>query len=546
MNKNNESCYALDCLQIMSYLAYNQKDPQVMFDHQNQGKETVQRTSSAETGGSGTGASLQAPGYQVSTAAAEGAEACGSYEDLVKVIEAQADRWGTDEDAIYSAIRCCPEREKLKWDMIPLNKLKNEMSGHDLWKAYLLIDYGSEGNFPKGIQDIWDATKGMGTDEDKIMDALKEMSASERNTFGLGYILCKELSGDDQRQALALMNSRDTGGGDSIEGNLFGVEGAADGEYEFNISGENAIELIGADFQGNGTELLKNAMILLYGRPGGALLQSAIADVAAARGIDEATALEQYHKAMRLRDEGIAYYREHFEEKHGEAWDPVEDHPSPVLSADNMDFTATNAQLTFGKVVGDVFGIDAVFGCLISPTGGMAGGGNSRIPFVEDGSAVSTHGAVHDAGGYLKNCHNIGPGYDYFNNEEGADQTHHLAGQTNIQWWFDQYEAKGLDIGMFEKLLNSQSYKGAAFAKDYSLLDLEGKKESLKVMCSTGELITWQLDISPDDRLAIIQEMIEHSTDEERTAIAEYYFANRGFGVTRATGRINNFLNDFR
>lgn len=521
------------------------------MDKQNNVTREPQESQSAATNIQTTDtstASLSAPNYQVSadTGAAGDDGDCDCYTHIIDVINQQVDDWGTDEDAIYDAIRSCPQRGRLKGDMYALQKLRSEMSGHDMWKAYLLIEFGDEANFPKEINDIWTATKGMGTDEDAIFDALRSMSEATRATFGLGYILQSELSGDDLTTAMNLMNARSTTG-DSIQENIFG-NGNTDGDYEFIINPENAVELIGVEFQGSGTKALKDAMIMLYDRPGGALLQEAIDSVAAARGIDAGTAMAQYLKAMQLRDEGIAYYRQKKEE-HGHVYDPVVDHPSPKLSADNIDFTGTNAQLTFGKVVGDVFGIDAVFGSLISPTGGMAGPGNGRIPFTSDGSAVATHGAVHDAAGYLKNCHNIGDGYDYFNNEAGSDGTNPLAGQTNIRWWIEQYEAAGIDRGIVEgraqNLMANQAYKGAAFAKDYSLLNLEQKKEVLGIICGVSWALLKILDLTSADREAKVQEIMDVSSDGDKNALADEYYNNDRFGSILSARALDNIMYPF-
>ncbi len=108
---------------------------------------------------------------------------------------------GTDEEGIYSAIRNCVDRAGLESDAKIMAELKDEMSGHDLWKAFLLLEYGSEAFFPSTIQEIWDATKGWGTDEDQIYQALQKLNATQIDTIkkvpGLRDILKDELSGDD-------------------------------------------------------------------------------------------------------------------------------------------------------------------------------------------------------------------------------------------------------------------------------------------------------------------------------------------------------------
>jgi len=99
------------------------------------------------------------------------------------------------------------------------------------------------------------------------------------------------------------------------------------------------------------------------------------------------------------------------------------------------DFMGSTVSLRYGKVAGDVFGIDPVFGSILNPTGGLVGpGSNSYQPDSND--AIGYHGVFHDAGGYLYNYHeHIGPGYDYLNREPfptGFAGTGQIGG---ISWW---------------------------------------------------------------------------------------------------------------
>jgi hypothetical protein len=98
------------------------------------------------------------------------------------------------------------------------------------------------------------------------------------------------------------------------------------------------------------------------------------------------------------------------------------------------DFMGTTPQLRFGQMVGDAFGIDPVFGAMLSPTGGMVGPGNWAYAPSND-SAVGYHGVAHDAAGYLYNYHGVGPGYDYLN-REGLDRGNPLTGQVSgTRYW---------------------------------------------------------------------------------------------------------------
>ena len=73
-------------------------------------------------------------------------------------------------------------------------------------------------------------------------------------------------------------------------------------------------------------------------------------------------------------------------------------------------------QLRFGQLVGDSLGgLDPVVGALLSPTGGIPGGGNfeisSKAYWLVDKEVVMYHGIAHDAAGYLSNYQGTGPGY---------------------------------------------------------------------------------------------------------------------------------------
>ncbi|MEL7473597.1 MAG: hypothetical protein AAGK04_09795, partial [Planctomycetota bacterium] len=93
--------------------------------------------------------------------------------------------------------------------------------------------------------------------------------------------------------------------------------------------------------------------------------------------------------------------------------------------------------LRYGKVVGEAFGIDPVFGAMLNPTGGLVGPGNTSIR-TSDESCIGYHGTVHDAAGYLKNYHKTGPGYDY-RGDGWLPTDWPIAGQiSGIDYWCNQ------------------------------------------------------------------------------------------------------------
>jgi hypothetical protein len=112
--------------------------------------------------------------------------------------------------------------------------------------------------------------------------------------------------------------------------------------------------------------------------------------------------------------------------------------PIDQLLPGQSDFMGSNWQMRYGKIVGDQFGIDPVFGAMLNPTGGMVGPGNKGL--APDAwympTPVAYHGAYHDATGYLFNYHKTGPGYNYMNSPIGLSTDNPLAGQgTGIAQW---------------------------------------------------------------------------------------------------------------
>ncbi len=88
-------------------------------------------------------------------------------------------------------------------------------------------------------------------------------------------------------------------------------------------------------------------------------------------------------------------------------------------------------QLMFGMVVGDQLGIHPVFAAFLNPSGGLIGPGDGLpVSFLEHGlsgafdeNAWDYHGAAHDAYGYLRAHHDIGPGYQYIDDSlNGLDR----------------------------------------------------------------------------------------------------------------------------
>lgn len=101
----------------------------------------------------------------------------------------------------------------------------------------------------------------------------------------------------------------------------------------------------------------------------------------------------------------------------------VGDNPPTPTQRDN--YWGTVQQLRFGTVVGDTVGMDAVFGALLSPTGGLVGpdeGYYKGFPIHDVAdllgvynpeSAMAYHGVYHDAAGYLQRIGMENVQYEY-------------------------------------------------------------------------------------------------------------------------------------
>lgn len=100
-------------------------------------------------------------------------------------------------------------------------------------------------------------------------------------------------------------------------------------------------------------------------------------------------------------------------------WNKLGDIPN--LEKKRWNMWGSYKQFLFGKCVVDVlnceygYKLHPIWGCLLSPTGGIIGYGNNELIERRWDSYMSLHSCVHDAGGYLYNYHKIGNGYNYLN-----------------------------------------------------------------------------------------------------------------------------------
>ncbi|XP_002159012.3 uncharacterized protein LOC100205034 isoform X2 [Hydra vulgaris] len=108
------------------------------------------------------------------------------------------------------------------------------------------------------------------------------------------------------------------------------------------------------------------------------------------------------------------------------------------------DYWGSLQQIISGKVIADFVAedygpLDPIFGVLLNPTTGRVGPGDTgfihNILFDRDGP-MAYHAAVHDAFGYLKTFHNVGPGYNYLGGVSAVETENCMAGQTSgLLFW---------------------------------------------------------------------------------------------------------------
>ncbi|WP_110515943.1 WXG100 family type VII secretion target [Herpetosiphon llansteffanensis] len=201
--------------------------------------------------------------------------------------------------------------------------------------------------------------------------------------------------------------------------------------------------LVGTKMQGMDDPALNKAMeTLLNDNISQAEKDAALAQIAKSRGIPLEKIQADYDKFVDLRKKA---------EANGAA-----NGKSAVDALDlkrHPNFLGSTSSLRYGKVISDALGVDPVFGSLLNPTGGLVGWGNYAIDAGE--RPVGYHGIMHDAGGYLFNYQNMGPGYDYLNSE-GRNRGDPLTGQeSGIRYWNEKF-AK-LNEGMSPRDLEHQN-----------------------------------------------------------------------------------------
>lgn len=184
--------------------------------------------------------------------------------------------------------------------------------------------------------------------------------------------------------------------------------------------------MVGSTFSGADSPELRDAMSALAKNPTGQELERILRRIAQLRGQPYNKIKADYEKFLKIQAQAVTTAA-------------AKGLPPPPLLSDLLHggFMGSTPQMRYGKVVGDAFGVDPVFGALLNPTGGLVGYDNIPYQPAND-SAAGYHGVFHDAGGYLNTFHNAGPGYNYLGQEDG-DTSNPLTGQTSgLRYWSDK------------------------------------------------------------------------------------------------------------
>jgi hypothetical protein len=159
---------------------------------------------------------------------------------------------------------------------------------------------------------------------------------------------------------------------------------------------------IGTQIQGAGSPEMRAALMELARNPQGADLERVLARIAELRGVPLDQLKADYAKFQEIHAEAVATAAANGEPP-----------PPSLAEVFNADHIGSLNQLRTGKVIGDVFGIDPVFGALLNPTGGLSDGGT--VLASESGGAYNE--VFTDAADYLADYHNSGPGESYLGTE---------------------------------------------------------------------------------------------------------------------------------
>ena len=213
--------------------------------------------------------------------------------------------------------------------------------------------------------------------------------------------------------------------------------------------------IIGREYQGADSDRLRDLTIQLLEYDADGLADPAnaedidelVSEIADVRGVPVTTLradFDVYQELLAVQEHNIA--NEDI---------PKFDAHDRLLVERPEHFGSTEA-LRYGDVVGQVYGIDPIFGAALNPSGGLPGPGQQILDFVDEDEPILYHSAYHDAIGHLRLGHNLETEvtYDYVGAEPdnvfevvdgilpseiadlyGPDQGTLTGQATGIAWW---------------------------------------------------------------------------------------------------------------
>jgi hypothetical protein len=124
----------------------------------------------------------------------------------------------------------------------------------------------------------------------------------------------------------------------------------------------------------------------------------------------------------------------------------------PLDESMHPEFMGSPDQLAYGRIVGDVSGLNPGLASLLNPTGGMPGAGNEAYDDFGRNSSLGMWGTQHDAMGYLRHNMGIGPGYRVLDDPSPGDGPEGpMSGQwTGAKFWSNA-DGEGLGSGSFSE-----------------------------------------------------------------------------------------------
>ncbi len=185
--------------------------------------------------------------------------------------------------------------------------------------------------------------------------------------------------------------------------------------------------LIGIEIQGAGPEL-GQLMGSLSQAPAGGDVTSILIEISDLRGRPFVEIQVEYDKYLEIQVQQDAAAAP---TDTAEAAQPEPEAAAGGGGGSGQGFQGSMTQMRFGKVVGDAYGIDPVFGAMLKPNGGLIGPGKFAV--AGGNTPVGYHAVAQSAAGYLLNSHNLGPGYNYSGlGQSSTPQAGHLGG---IGYW---------------------------------------------------------------------------------------------------------------